>query len=677
MEAWEVVLIDGEAYAEDVHASIGCTTCHGGTSGTEDMEAAHTGVVRDPDPATCGTCHSEIVGTAADSLHWSLQGYMGVLEARGSAETMPQLMEAYENHCATCHASCGQCHVSRPTSAGGGLLNGHVFRGTPPPYSTCTGCHGSRIESEYKGKNENEAGGTYPADVHYNPGGMNCNDCHTGDEMHGTMGAVDDRYDGGVIPSCSDEGCHEGIGNGDGIAQHTPVHLEQMSCQVCHATTYKNCYNCHVELSADGVPFFRTDESEMMFLIGLNPIQSEERPWQYVPLRHVPISTDSFSFYGENLLPNFDALPTWTYATPHNIQRQTPQNASCTACHGNDSIFLTAEDVDPDELAANQLVIVTDVPMALGAAPAEDEEDEEPAEGEAPSTEEPVEGGVRGVAPVDAYSGPETCAACHADRYEMWGQGPHANALDDPVFQEAWAATDNARYCLACHATGYDPNTGEYATDAVTCEACHGPYDAGHPPALQHVDRTGQICQNCHPQTYTEWQNSRHGQVGTGCLSCHQICSLETARAEDGHAVCETCHSGSAEDFHQSTHDFEGLDCTDCHMHEGPGELGHGGYPHIAHNFLQNPESCVDCHAETIHLSSKIIDTEARIADLDVESVERLEGRVQELEEEANALQSTVTGRLYAGLLAGAIAGLAVGFGGGQMWRRWQGGRPL
>ena len=78
----------------------------------------------------------------------------------------------------------------------------------------------------------------------------------------------------------------------------------------------------------------------MDFKIGRNPLQSDDRPWKYVPVRHVPIDPESFAYYGEDLLPNFDALPTWKYATPHNIQRNTPQTETCDACHGNADLFL-------------------------------------------------------------------------------------------------------------------------------------------------------------------------------------------------------------------------------------------------------------------------------------------------------------------------------------------------
>jgi thiosulfate/3-mercaptopyruvate sulfurtransferase len=117
-----------------------------------------------------------------------------------------------------------------------------------------------------------------------------------------------------------------------------------------------------VERADDGTPFFKSDPSQMMVRIGQNPIQNAERPWDFVVLRHVPIARDTFAYYGEALLPNFDSRPTWTYATPHSIQRVTPQNSSCSACHDNPSVFLTADDVDPDELAANRDVIVTEVP---------------------------------------------------------------------------------------------------------------------------------------------------------------------------------------------------------------------------------------------------------------------------------------------------------------------------
>lgn len=360
VEAWEKVYLNQESFFETVHGRYGCITCHGGVGDNMDFEAAHEGLVREPASAeACGDCHPDQVAAEPDSLHSNLAGYETALSARSTAENMAQINEMRENHCDKCHTTCGQCHVSRPTNLGGGLVAGHEFKGIPPMNLTCTGCHGSRIENEYKGKNEG-----VKADIHWMKGGMPCFDCHSADEMHGALGAAESRYDGAPTPGCQDDGCHADLVTEQGLTYHTSFHFEVLSCQVCHSTTYKNCYGCHVA-QEDGVPFYQIEPSVMAFKIGRNPLQSEDRPWTYVPLRHVPVDADSFAYYGADLLPNFDALPTWKYATPHNIQRNTPQTETCNACHGNSELFLTADDVRPEELEANKDVIVEEVPPAM------------------------------------------------------------------------------------------------------------------------------------------------------------------------------------------------------------------------------------------------------------------------------------------------------------------------
>ncbi len=138
-----------------------------------------------------------------------------------------------------------------------------------------------------------------------------------------------------------------------------------LSCQVCHSETYINCNSCHVAVSeTSGNPFFTTEESFFTFLIGRNPRRDADRPYEYVPVRHVPVDPESFAFYGDDLLPDFNNQPTWRYATPHNIQRQTPQTESCDHCHGNPDMFLTADKVAPEELEANSAVIIEEIPEA-------------------------------------------------------------------------------------------------------------------------------------------------------------------------------------------------------------------------------------------------------------------------------------------------------------------------
>ena len=360
LEPWEKVLVS-LGFMDTVHGSASCIDCHGGQQAPE-KEVAHTGMIADPTegPANCGTCHSKQAEGFEDSLHASLQGYWTVLNARSTPDDHPALEEAFNNHCASCHTSCGDCHISQPDSVGGGFLNGHVIEKTPPMTRTCTACHGSRVGNEYLGKHED-----LPGDVHFRQGRMNCVACHSGDSMHASEGeAGTHRYAGAQQPACED--CHAAVGaSGDSVMQHS-IHKDQLSCQVCHSVAYTSCDGCHVAISEEtGRPFFRTEGSYMTFLIGLNPRQDEYRPYEYVPLRHVPISPTNFEYYGENLLSNFNNLPTWVYTTPHNIQRVTPQNQACNNCHGNAEIFLTADKVKPEELEANQPVIVESIPNAI------------------------------------------------------------------------------------------------------------------------------------------------------------------------------------------------------------------------------------------------------------------------------------------------------------------------
>jgi len=357
MAAWERVWIDAETYSQDLHSLINCTQCHGGQA-VNDMTLAHTDMNERPaqNAETCGSCHTDVTPASLNSLHSTLAGYDTALYERSVPENHPVLEDMEASHCNECHTTCGDCHISQPFSVGGGLLDGHNYVETPPMSQTCTACHGSRVKNEYFGLNEG-----FPSDVHFR-NRMSCSDCHTADEIHGIGITADHRYDGVAEPSC--ESCHQDeIGVGSGIEQHEIHGTEILSCQSCHSIEYTNCTNCHVEQTDDGVPFFSVESHDMGFYLGRNDLQGAERPYRYVTVRHVPIDRDSFSFYGDNLLPNFDNRPTWMLATPHNIQRNTPQNATCDSCHGNDALFLTIDKVVESERAANINIIVDGAPL--------------------------------------------------------------------------------------------------------------------------------------------------------------------------------------------------------------------------------------------------------------------------------------------------------------------------
>jgi len=369
LEPWEKVLVDAESYMGTIHGTIACTTCHLGENEV-DKEAAHTGLISRPseDPGTvCGACHADISAVYPDSLHATQAGYWTTIDARNEPEDHPALEEMFGNHCASCHTSCGDCHVSQPKSVGGGLIDGHNFNATPSLTRNCTACHGSRVGNEYMGKHED-----IKADVHFRQGRMKCTDCHTAAEMHGDYANIEGfttdnpqhRYEGGQEPVCTQ--CHTTVGSTDDAIQMHQTHGEKLSCQVCHSVSYSSCDGCHVQTSEDtGNPYFSTEGTYLTFFIGKNPLKSDSRPFEYVTLRHIPVAPTSYSFYTGSEMANFDALPTWAYATPHNIQRETPQNASCEACHGNEEIFLTADKVAESELTANQGVIVEQIPLPI------------------------------------------------------------------------------------------------------------------------------------------------------------------------------------------------------------------------------------------------------------------------------------------------------------------------
>ncbi len=129
------------------------------------------------------------------------------------------------------------------------------------------------------------------------------------------------------------------------------VHGDKLSCHVCHAVPYVNCYGCHLGKGA---------RSELDFRIGLS--LRKDRPAVYTLVRHAPTTREMLASKVADALPNYDASPTWLPTFPHNIQRATPQNRTCNDCHGNAELFLRKETLDPRYPRANAAVAVPRVP---------------------------------------------------------------------------------------------------------------------------------------------------------------------------------------------------------------------------------------------------------------------------------------------------------------------------
>ena len=347
-------------YMNSAHA-FECVFCHGGRNEELTKAEAHSGLIIDPtggDENKCALCHEQIAEHFATSLHNTLRGYTHLFEQRTgvSVDSDPAIRAKFDAQCNKCHATCGDCHINRPSSVGGGLIQGHLIRRNADMTNQCTACHGSRVGDEYTGRNEG-----LRADVHYVPGGMQCRGCHTGAEMHGDGNEYNHRYEVQNAANCGN--CHDFV---PGENAWHDQHGDEFSCQVCHAQDYKNCTTCH---AGDGLQ----EPSWMDFKVGRNPIPAQ-RAGELVVLRHIPIAVETYESWGVTAT-NYASVPSFKYATPHNIVRWTSRTdtsggQSCAnACHntpdGPQGWFLRASDLSllpVSEQQANQSLMVPDGP---------------------------------------------------------------------------------------------------------------------------------------------------------------------------------------------------------------------------------------------------------------------------------------------------------------------------
>jgi len=200
------------------------------------------------------------------------------------------------------------------------------------------------------------------------------------------------------------------------------------------------------------------------------------------------------------------------------------------------------------------------------------------------------------------------CGSCHAAFVEAWGDSLHGHATTDPAFTDSWNDQGQPPECLECHTTGYDPETGTYTAEGITCEACHSPYSAEHPLAPMPMDRSAELCGKCHSETHFEWQVSQHREEGVDCVACHDP-HKTGLKMEPEQMLCSSCHRSRASNYAHTAHSKQGLNCTDCHLSqltESPIE----GHSKKDHSFFVSLETCNSCHVyqmhdpETVHMDN-------------------------------------------------------------------------
>jgi len=384
LEPWQKVYINLGNYQTpgdlDQHMEdLACTDCHGGSSEfPNNMEESHNGYITDPSEIdansnnACKDCHEGTVNKFKNSLHQQLWGEKRMVALRAGVSSFAQcdasLQDGFNSECTDCHATCGDCHISIPNSAGKGFVNSHRFMKTPDQANNCMACHGSRIAHDFLGDYDNYP--VRPRDIHREKG-FTCISCHDKVEMHGEVTDTDNthRYNYEHAPSCEESGCHDNVASAN---LYHIMHYDQLSCYVCHSQDYNNCTACHTAGEWKTDPVYQAENPAEDFRIGLNPLPNKR--FTYVTVRHIPIAPSSYDNWGASgMMVNYDSEPTWKYTSPHSIRRFTARTDTsggkfCSeSCHiianpqRNDKFFLKAQYIQdnwPDEVNANSNVVV-------------------------------------------------------------------------------------------------------------------------------------------------------------------------------------------------------------------------------------------------------------------------------------------------------------------------------
>lgn len=265
------------------------------------------------------------------------------------------------------------------------------------------------------------------------------------------------------------------------------------------------------------------------------------------------------------------------------------------------------------------------------------------------------------LAQLPGYAGSSSCNQCHENIHEATNGTRHSQAFSSPIFQRDWTELSKQTSCLQCHTTGFDPESGGYTEEGVTCEACHGPFQPSHPTTPMSITPDAELCSKCHKTTTDEWHASQHSEAGIQCQACHNPHS-QTPKADSVAELCTNCHKDMGESFTHSTHANSGLECSNCHMFTAPreGDAIMGLVP-TGHTFTVGSEACIGCHQDTVHTRDEIIRLSGEVADAEIVTVDDLEKTIQEQGQTIEKLEASSSVRLYTGLIQGAIVGLVTG----------------
>lgn len=267
----------------------------------------------------------------------------------------------------------------------------------------------------------------------------------------------------------------------------------------------------------------------------------------------------------------------------------------------------------------------------------------------------------------------QSCQECHLDVAEHWSSSAHAHAFDDPYFQQRWEGMGEPGECLVCHTTNYEPSTGEFEMEGISCEACHGEVTEEHPPEPVDIRADTEYCGTCHTTTLSEWHLTGHARAEVGCMDCHDPHS-QNALFEVKDDMCINCHQDSMERYLEDLHVNEGIGCVDCHaLVIPPDPIPDDGIVPTGHAFNITPGTCVACHTDALHAGFSLPGYENGAkgngadgeAELPTALTEELNGESEaqglSMEQQVQALEAALASQNVTLLFQGGIVGLVLG----------------
>ncbi len=255
------------------------------------------------------------------------------------------------------------------------------------------------------------------------------------------------------------------------------------------------------------------------------------------------------------------------------------------------------------------------------------------------------------------------CQDCHEITQVKWANSAHGQALSSPTFQATWQEKGSPAECLACHTTGFDPETGTYAYEGVSCSTCHSSDTGNHPDEIMPTDVSSRMCGECHLDTYAEWETSTHGAENQTCATCHDVHST-SIKAAEAQELCQSCHLDEVHYYQYTSHSEEGLLCTDCHVNVSGSIMGEG-HAQRKHTFTVDLNTCNECHSQGLHYPSGQLMAEAGIGQAPQQS-----GLAMPIDGHTVVAETTPSSPFSFAILA-ALVGMAVGMVISPLLERW------